>query len=84
MESDGIGTFDPDYAINWCGKSAKHIRPQYLNAVYRLTDVYEYGHAHGSHIMIYAEPSAEFSAIIEDYIADRTESGCNTPSTCLT
>lgn len=79
MESDGIGTFDPDYAINWCGKSAKHIRPQYLNAVYRLADVYEYGHVHGSHIMIYAEPSAEFSAIIEDYIADRTESGCNTP-----
>lgn len=63
-------------ALDWCEASvAKHIRTVYVNAIYRLDDVYKSGRVQGSHLMIYANPSEKFSEIIDAYLLEITSDG---------
>lgn len=72
----GLKHYSADAALNWCEANvAKHIRAAYVNAVYRLGDVYESGRVLGTHLTVYAKPSEQFSGYIEGYLAKLTAAG---------
>lgn len=61
----GSKHYSADAALNWCESNvARHIRTAYVNAIYRLGDVYESGRVLGSHLTVYAKPSEQFSEYI--------------------
>lgn len=76
MEDEGIALFSQDMALDWCETQVtKAYRSQYRTAIYRLGDVYERGRVLGSHLLIYAKPSAGYSEGIDGYLASISSAG---------
>jgi site-specific recombinase XerD len=70
MDDERIILFSRVMALDWCETQVNHSnRRQYRTAIYRLCDVYEYGRVLASHLYIYAQPSASYSAWINNYLA---------------
>lgn len=72
-------SYSRDTALSWCESNvAKYIRSAYLNAIYRLDDVYKSGKVLGSHLTVYAYPSEQFSECIQAYLSEITSDGTYT------
>ncbi len=70
IEDAGGVSFSVERAFNWCDTQiAKANRKPYRMAIYRLTDVYQYGRVMGTHLIIYPKLSPSNTELIDQYIS---------------